>query len=235
MLSSAASLAPWWSVLAAMAFLVTALWAASRARWRRLREPGQQHLFFGAVVTTMLLWRLNAAVLPGLDLHFIGAAALVLMFGPHLAFLALTGALAGTAALGAADLPALGLTGLLTIALPVAAVSLMTRVPGLPRHPAARAFGHGFAGGLFSILATGAAAVAVLSVSGEFGPAFLAREYLPFLCLLAWSEAVLTGVILFVFAIDRPHWLVGILTLSKGERVSDRRHHRRGGGSCPGE
>lgn len=230
MVSSAVPFATWWAALAGMGFLAAAFWAAWRAPWRRLREPGQQHLLSGAVVVTMLLWRLNAAVLPGLDLHFLGAAVLVLMFGPHFAFLILTGALAGASAYGSDDLLTLGLKGLLTIAVPVAAVALLIRMPPLLRHPAARAFGHGFAGGLVSILATGAAAVAVLCMSGEVRPAFLLREYLPFLGLLAWSEAVLTGFILFVFAIDRPHWLLGTLTLCKGAHVSDRRHRARTGG-----
>ena len=48
----------------------------------------------------------------------------------------------------------------------------------------------------------------VLSEAGAYTQDYLHSEYLPFYILMAWSEAVLTGMAVTLMAAYRPDWLV---------------------------
>ena len=54
----------------------------------------------------------------------------------------------------------------------------------------------------------GVAAACLLAMAGAYEWDYLASEYLPFLILLGFSEAWLSGMLMTLFVIYRPGWVV---------------------------
>lgn len=206
----AADLLPGPLVTAAQGVAVAALaHAALRAPWRRLADPAQQHVLFGAMVFLFGLWLIKAGVRPGLDLHFIGATALTLMFGPRLALLAVSGVLAANTLAGAGSWPGFALSVLVVAALPVAVSHAVFRAADrhLPNHLFVYVFANGFFGAALAVLASGAAICLLLAGAGVYDWAYLGREYLPYYVLLAWGEALMTGMAVTLMVVYRPRWI----------------------------
>lgn len=189
---------------AAAGFIANVIWAAWRAPWRRLSAPAEQHRWFGATTAAVLLWRLDPGTVPALDVHLLGAAALVLLFGPQLALISLCLALMVAALTSGEGLAFVGLKGLLAVVVPVAASVAIVRLARrlLPAHPLGRAFGQGFIAGAVAPLTGGLALLGTLGILDVYPMASL-RQYFPYLFLLSWSEAALTGLVLFLLALDR--------------------------------
>lgn len=184
-------------------------YAVLRAPWRRFAEPAQQHVFLGSIVFLLALWLIRTGIKPGLDLHFIGASALTLMFGPRLALVALGVVLAANTVAGAASWSGFGLSLLAVGAVPVAVshVIFATADRRLPNHLFVYVFANGFFGAALAVAASGLAICLLLAGSGVYSWGYLAREYLPYYVLLAWGEALLTGMAVTLMVVYRPQWI----------------------------
>lgn len=184
-------------------------YAVLRAPWRRLADPAQQHVFLGSVVFLIGLWLLRTGVKPGLDLHFIGASALTLMFGPRLALAALALVLGASTLAGTGSWQGLGLAFLAVAAVPVAVAHAVFTAADrrLPNHLFVYVFANGFFGAALAAAAAGATTCALLAASGVYDWAYLGREYLPYFVLLAWGEALMTGMAVTLMVVYRPHWI----------------------------
>src|SRR5690606_3444032 len=79
----------------------------------------RQHLLFGTMLALFLLWLVRRDFASGLSFHFIGMTAVTLLLDWPLAILAGLVAQIGLVLLGRQDLAALGVNGLLMVALPV--------------------------------------------------------------------------------------------------------------------
>jgi uncharacterized membrane protein len=184
-------------------------YAALRSPWRRLADPAQQHVFFGAIVFLFGLWLIKAGVRPGLDLHFVGATALTLMFGPQLALVAVSVVLAASTLAGAGAWSGYGLSVLAVAAVPVAVSHAVFRAADrrLPNHLFVYVFANGFFGAALAVLASGTAICLVLTLAGVYDWAYLGREYLPYFILLGWGEALMTGMAVTLMVVYRPQWI----------------------------
>lgn len=183
--------------------------AAAAAPWRRLKDPAQLNLFLGACVALMVVWSIKAGVKPGLNLHLLGATALTLMFGPALAILGLCLVLLAVTAAGAGAWSAFAANGLLMAVLPVLLSYGLYRLVDrrLPNHFFVYVFVNAFAGGALSMVVTGFAATSLLAVAHAYPLSYLYSEYLPYYILIAWSEALSTGMALTLMVVYRPHWV----------------------------
>lgn len=199
-----------WYLLGWFGFLCALGVSVWRAPWSRLADGGQMNVWLGSIVALMLLWSMKAGVMPGLNLHLLGAMLLCLMVGPWLAIPGLTLALIGITVNGAAGWEALGLNGLLMIVVPVTAAWLLHRTGAriLPRNVFVYIFANGFFGSALSILVTGAVICGVLGLSGAYTLDRLGEDYLPYFLLLGFSEAWLAGMVLTLMVIYRPDWVV---------------------------
>ncbi|MDX9706007.1 MAG: energy-coupling factor ABC transporter permease [Azospira sp.] len=198
-----------WTTAAWLLFLPVFLHAVWRAPWRRLAEAGRLNAWLGTVVVLMLLWSLKAGVKPGLSLHLLGAAMLVLGFGPRLAFVGLCTALFGVTLNGDAGWQSYAANALLMGGVGVLASSGVLRFSErfLPPHFFVYVFANGFFGAALAIIAVGIVASAVLVGAGVHGAAYVLGEYLPYVGLLAFAEAWLSGMAVTLFVIYRPQWV----------------------------
>lgn len=191
-------------------FVLALAWCAGAAPWHRLKDSGQQHVWLGAMVFLALLWTLRAGVRPGLEVHFIGAAAATLMFGAPLAVITLSLVLLGTALWGGAGLGGISLAGVFTVVLPVAVARgiLVLAESFLPPHFFVYVFVNGFFGVALGMVAVGAGLSGALAAAGVYPVEYLTEQYFPYFLLLAWGEAFMTGMALTLMVVYRPHWVV---------------------------
>lgn len=180
-----------------------------RAPWRRLRDSEQLNVWLGMVVLLTLVWSLKAGVKPGLSLHLLGATVFTLSFGPQLAFVGLSAVLAGVTVNGAAGPLAFGANALLVAGVGVGFSQLFHRlvVALLPRHLFVYLFINGFLGAALSVVFVGLSTSLVLALAGVYTVDYLSGEYLPYVLLLAFSEAWLSGMTMTLFVIYRPQWV----------------------------
>jgi len=202
-----------WLQGAWLLWTVVLLWSLRCAPWRRLGDNGQLNVLLGAIVALTLLWSMKAGVRPGLNLHFLGACALTLMFGRSLAMLALTAVLAAVtfnASLSGQEAwRAFALNAIVQAVFPVLVAHYVQRF--VERVFSANIFiyifGAAFFGAALTVLATGALSGLLLWWSGAYSAELLLSDYLPFFLLLAFAEAWLNGAAITLMVVYLPAWV----------------------------
>lgn len=186
--------------------LAHALW---RAPWSRLRENESLHLYLGACVALLVLWTLRADVSPGLTLHLLGATFLTLMFGWRLALLGMSVVILGNTLYGMSGMAAFSLNALVMGAVPVFVSQAMHGAARrfLPRHLFVYLFVPGFFGAAAAAAASTLAASALLLAAGVYPLEHLAEHYLPYILLMLFPEAFVTGACLSYFVVYHPEWV----------------------------
>jgi len=178
--------------------------------WRALGESSRLNLFLAAAVAVLALWQIKTGVKPGLSFHLYGIAVLTMMFGFWRAVFAGVLVLVVNAAFGKGAWGALGFDTLLTVALPAAVSWSLYRVLDrwLPNHFFIYVLGNGFAGAWLSAVAIGLATTGVMVISGAYSLDYLLAHYTPYATLLvSWGEAFMSGMVITVMAVYKPHWL----------------------------
>ena len=180
-----------------------------RAPWARLRDSEQLNVWLGMVVLLTLIWSLKAGVKPGLTFHLLGATVFTLSFGPHLALVGLSLVTLGITLNGAAGPFAYGANAVLLAALSVGLSQFYFRIfsHALPRHFFVYIFVNGFLGAALTVIGVGFAATTLLALSDAYEWDYLVSEYFPYFILLGFSEAWLSGMMMTLFVIYRPHWV----------------------------
>jgi uncharacterized membrane protein len=178
--------------------------------WRRARPRGFD-VNFWLVCCALLeaLWLVRAGVQPGLTLHFLGAAALYLMFGAPLAIGGIALVALAAALLGAGGLQGLAWQVLLDGALPVATVHLVRAAleRRLPPNPFVYFIGIAYFGSGLSFAAAAIATALLHAAAGQYALRTLVHDYLSYALLLAFGEAFLTGMLITVFVVYRRDWV----------------------------
>jgi len=187
-----------------------ALLAALRmAPWRRLREAGLTHVFFGTVVALLFLWHLRADVEPGLSFHLLGLTAVTLMFGWSLAVIAATLALLGVFVNTGAGWAGFALNAMVAGVIPITltqALLILIRWY-LPKQFFVYVLVNGFLTAGFVGVASGYLVTWLLVLSGAYSFARLDQSFLPFFPLMFLPEAMLNGWIIAILVAFRPHWV----------------------------
>ncbi len=113
-LLSAESLELGWAIYAPLLLL-----AAWRAPWVELvSDTRRQHLVFGTMLGLFLLWLVRRDFESGLSFHFIGMTAVTLLLDWPLAIVVGLVAQLGLCLLGRQDWLAIGVNGVLLVAIP---------------------------------------------------------------------------------------------------------------------
>lgn len=198
-----------WMVAAHLLYglaLAVALW---RAPWKRLGEASLLHVYLGTTVGALVLWQLQAGVLPGLNFHILGASLLTLMFGWPLAMVASSLVMLAVTTAGAGGWVAYSINALLMGVLPVAVTWRVYRafIKWLPKHLFVYIFVCGFFGAALAMAATGLVSAGVFALSGAYPADELLHNYLPYYLLMVFPEAILTGTFVALFAVYRPEWI----------------------------
>jgi uncharacterized membrane protein len=196
-------------VLGTIAF-AGVLWAALRSSpWTWLAADGRQHAFAGAIVVCMLLWSISAKLGGGPSFHLLGATTLTLMFGPALAFIAAALALTGATLAGMAGWGAFGVNALIMGAVPIATSYALYRLVDarVPNHFFVYVLLSAFVNGGVAMMASRMSTMAVLWLNAGTGGVVAVSDYVLSSVLLAWGEALTTGMLMTLFVVYRPDWV----------------------------
>ncbi len=184
---------------------------ALRSRpWSWLDSNSRQHAYAGATVVCMLLWSISAKLGGGPSFHLLGTTVLTLMFGPRLAFLAACLALVGVSVAGGAGWMALGLNALLMGAVPIAMSYGIYRWADrrLPNHFFVYVLVSAFVNGAFAMTACRLATLMLYWWADAPAADTATSDYLLASVLLAWGEALTSGMLMTVFVVYRPAWVM---------------------------
>ena len=198
-----------WNALG-WAGVVILLWFAWRSGdLARLKDGARLNLFLGVAVALMVMWQIRTGVKPGLSFHMLGASLATLMFGFWRGWLATSLAALAAALTGKGNLAGLGLESLLFCAMPAAVTHHLYRLVDrrLPNHFFIYVLANGFFGAALAIGASALASTAVLALAGAYTLSYLLENYTVYFILLAWSEALTTGMGATLLAVYRPEWL----------------------------
>lgn len=203
-------LAPGTQSIGAGLYLGLMLYAVWRAPWLELfSDSRRQHLLFGTVLALFLLWLVRRDFVSGLSFHFIGMTAVTLLLDWPLAMFAGLAAQLGLLALGRQDLTALGINGLLLVAIPVSITEgcalLVERAQ--PRNLFVYIFCSGFFPAALSALACLLAGFAVLWLDGRYEMPPWLLDYLGYLWLVMFPEAFINGAVISGLVVYYPEWL----------------------------
>ncbi len=181
-----------------------------RAPWARLKDTEQLNVWLGMVVMLTLIWSMKAGVKPGLDLHLLGATVFVLSFGPYLAFVGLSIVLAAITLNGAAGVFAFAANAILQAGTAVLVSQFLFRRLSrvLPTHFFVYIFVFGFLGAALTIIAVGFVSAVFMVLADIYAWEYLFEEYFPYFFLLGFSEAWLSGMVMTLFVVYRPNWVL---------------------------
>ncbi|WP_454741645.1 energy-coupling factor ABC transporter permease [Cupriavidus necator] len=193
-------------------------WALTRRPWQLLRRNALQNAWLGAMLLVALLWMVRATLVGGLVIQLLGATLMVTLFGLPLALLSLfvvdLVSLFGLEYLaghgwGQFDWPSLWVRYVWLALLPalISAMlqALMRRL--LPRHPFVFILGHGYFTAGLAALGASAAEAGWRHLMAPGLPLSVA-DTLTAAVILAFGEAFLTGMLVAIFVVYRPQWVV---------------------------
>lgn len=193
----------------ALALTLAWLWRARRPsdRAQLFGSGAQQHLWLGAAVIAAFLWSIQVRALAGLEVGLLGSALVALLLGPWRGVLALLAALALFNVLAPGSWPNFGLNAWLLAALPCLIASSLQRA--ITRWLPHNVFIFMLGNGLFVVLLTTAVvSLARIAMALAIAPADVelqAGDAAAYALLLAWGEALLSGMLFSAFVIYFPH------------------------------
>lgn len=207
---SSAILTPTLLLLGAVIYAAALLWTLARAPWSWLMVDGAANRFAASTLAVLMVWQLRAELDGGPAVHLLGATLLTLAFGWRLAVIALSVVLLFTTAITTGDWRSIGANGALLIGLAVAVSYAVARATErlLPRHLFVYLFVSAFFGAALTIAIVSLATLGVAGAAGIMSTHALSGNYRPTTLLLLFPEAFITGALVTLGAIYRPHWLV---------------------------
>lgn len=185
---------------------LAALW---RAPLRRLWINEFTHVYFGACVVLLLLWNTRAGVLPALNFHLLGVTAMTLMFGWAYAVFGVLVVTMGSIISQHGHWASLGLNALVMGCVPILVTESLLRVAQrrLPHNFFVYVYINGFLAAGLSILAACLVGATVMWLVDGDSSKWLTYQYLPYLPLVFFSEAIVNGMIMTAMVALRPGWV----------------------------
>jgi uncharacterized membrane protein len=200
------------------AWLLTALgtylfvWVAvlRTTPWRRLLDNSLSHAFFGACVLLLVLWHITTRQMPGLNYHYLGAALVTLMFRWQLAFVAMNLILLAMCLSGDGQWQTLPINALTMGLIPILTSYGLYRLveAKLPNHLFIYLFINAFFGAALAIGVAVSVSALLLVSAGVYPLDYLLREYFPFLPLMMFPEAFITGMLTTLAVVFYPQWVL---------------------------
>lgn len=199
------TLPPALAVFAWIGILATLGWAAHTAQAECRGRPLQQHAWLGGIVAIALLWSLQLPSPLGIAFGLLGSALYALLFGRALAMLGLSAAAALVTGLNGGAWANLGLVSLMLGILPAWLATALQRQ--IERRLPHNLFVFIIGNGLFvALLATAATSVLALTLAAALQPpgAHQIGDHVAYALLLAWGEALLSGMLFSALVIFAP-------------------------------
>ena len=175
------------------------------------RDWFRQHnnIFLAVCVGLMLLWFMKAGIRAGMEYHFLGATLLTLMFGWQLAILGVAIEVAVLVAMDVIQWQVFAVNVFLMGVIPVIISStilwLVERIEN--NHFIIYFFVGAFANAALTVAATVYIASMFMVAVGAYTYSYISYEYLPYIFLMIYPEAFLTGMVIIIMIVNYPQWI----------------------------
>lgn len=186
-------------------------WAVRAAPWSELiQNKVLQHRYLAATVILLLVWRVNIDLSFDVLIHFLGLTTITLVFGWPLAVLSAFVAQLGFLFSGLDQASSLAMNFIFSGALPVGMTWWIHRwIEGLKsENPFVFIMGTGFLSCLLTSTLVSLAAILLLLLGGRYEFQIDAGEYLAYLPLFIFPEAVINGMFISGLSILHPDWVL---------------------------
>ena len=199
-----------WSFAAFGIYLFVWLAVLRTAPWRRLLDNSLSHGFLGSCVLLLALWHITTPHFPGLNYHFLGATLLTLMFRWQLAFVGMNLVLMGMCISGDGHWQTLPVNALTMGLIPILTSYALYRLVEwkLPNHLFIYLFINAFFGAALTIGVAVTVSALLLVSAGVYHLDYLLKEYFPFLPLMMFPEAFITGMLTTLAVVFYPQWVL---------------------------
>jgi uncharacterized membrane protein len=198
------------------AFLVMAAWVAAvvilaiaawRVDWREASGGPLSGVLPAAIFGIVLLWSIRASIGPQVDLHLGGIAVLALAAGSALALVGGAVVVAIATVLAGAPVANAAVVWVTLVAIPVTVVMATRCVVArmLPANFFVYVFLVAFLGGALAYAAGSLAAAAIVVSLPGLASSF--EDLALAIATLAFGEATLTGMLVTLGVVYRPHWI----------------------------
>ncbi|WP_055328002.1 energy-coupling factor ABC transporter permease [Pseudomonas aeruginosa] len=204
-LLSAESLELGWAIYAPVLLL-----AAWRAPWVELvSDTRRQHLVFGTMLGLFLLWLVRRDFESGLSFHFIGMTAVTLLLDWPLAIVVGLVAQLGLCLLGRQDWLAIGVNGVLLVAIPalIAELAALFVEKRQPRNLFVYIFCCGFFPAALTAVVVLLLGLGVVWIDGLFPMPPWLGDFAGYLWLIMFPEAFINGTVITGLVVYYPEWL----------------------------
>jgi uncharacterized membrane protein len=199
-----------WLWTSTVLYTIAMLTAIVTTRWRDyLEQPEKAHVLLGSTVALILMWKITTTHLPGLEYHYLGATLMTLMFGWQRALLVISLVLLGLIYNGDSDWQTYPINvlvmGLVPILTSYGVYRLVDRK--LPNHVFVYIFLNGFFGAALAMATAETVAALLLIVGNVYTFDQLSYDFFPFLPLMMFPEAFITGMFTSILVAMYPGWI----------------------------
>ncbi|TNF98498.1 MAG: hypothetical protein EP297_07870 [Gammaproteobacteria bacterium] len=203
------------SISPAYVFISYALWIALicvamvLAPWHKIRDSQALNVYVGAIVVLFLIWGLKAEIRFGFNYHLVGATLLCLLFEWQFALMALAAIIAAHTINTGMAWSAYALNWLTLGLTPV----LFTRIAlyycqrYLPHNFFIYIFLNAFFAAGIAVYLSGSLSGVLLYLLGPWSAEHLFDQHMMTMLLLVFPEAALTGMMMTLFVVYKPHWV----------------------------
>ena len=181
--------------------------AATRAPWKEVLDNSVMvNALVGLTFGAFFFWQMNAGIRPGINFHVLGSTLFMLMFGSHVATVAIAVVMLATWLRTDAALITLGLNGLLMISLPVIFSEWLLRFSkrNLPKNLFLFVLWNGFICGAITIILNVAATTVLLLLLTRYTWPQIQYHYFIPAPMITLAEAFTTGMLITAFTVFQP-------------------------------
>jgi len=178
--------------------------------WRGLiDDSGLQHRVFAATLVLFIIWQINISLSLDVAIHFLGITTLSLMFGWPLALLSALIAQSGFLLFSQGQVDSFALNYFVNAVVPITFTwRLHLWIESKkPQNPFVFIMGAGFLSCLLSSILVAMFAGIMLYLGGQFVFGLGLLDYIAYLPLFIFPEAVVNGMFISGFSILQPHWV----------------------------
>ena len=178
--------------------------------WKLLLASSFSHAFLGTCVFLIVMWNISTSTLPGMDYHYLGVMLLTLMFRWQLAFFAINLVALSFVLSGTLDWRVFPVTILTLGVIPIFVAHWWYRFSErkLPNHFFIYIFVNAFFGAAVVILVAILANACALLLNDAYTWEKLEIEFFPFLPLMMFPEAFITGTLITLMVAFKPGWVL---------------------------
>ncbi len=167
------------------------------------------NIFMAICIGLMVLWMMKAGIRDGMEYHFSGATLLTLMFGWQLAILGIMTEILILVIMDVVQWQVFAvnvfLMGVIPVIITSIILSLVERIQN--NHFIIYFFVGAFANAALTIGISVFITSLFMVAAGAYSYDYITYEYTPYIFLMIYPEAFLTGLVLIIMIVNFPQWV----------------------------